>query len=112
RVPFIDLRGGEDEDDVRAAIARVVHAGWFVLGPEVKAFEREFAAASGAGTAVGVGNGTDALALILRALGIGAGDEVIGPGSTAAPAGPLASPGHSASIQRKTWGRWGTRAPW
>src|SRR6185503_12004980 len=44
---------------------------------EVEAFEREFALTSGAPYAVGVGNGTDALALILRALGIGAGDEVI-----------------------------------
>ena len=48
-----------------------------MLGPEVEAFEAEFAAASGAAHAVGVGNGTDALALILRALGIGPGDEVI-----------------------------------
>ena len=84
RIPFIDLRGGEDEDDVRTAIARVIHAGRFVLGPEVEAFEHEFADASGVGTTVGVGNGTDALALILRALGIGAGDEVIVPGLTAA----------------------------
>ena len=62
---------------VRAAIDRVVASGWFVLGPEVEAFEAEFAAASGATHAVGVGTGTDALALILRALGIGPGDEVI-----------------------------------
>jgi dTDP-4-amino-4,6-dideoxygalactose transaminase len=55
-----------------------------VLGPEVEAFERDFAAASGVASAVGVGNGTDALALILRALGIGAGGEVIVPGLTAA----------------------------
>jgi dTDP-4-amino-4,6-dideoxygalactose transaminase len=48
-----------------------------VLGPEVEAFEAEFARASGATRAIGVGTGTDALALILRALGIGAGDEVI-----------------------------------
>jgi dTDP-4-amino-4,6-dideoxygalactose transaminase len=55
----------------------VIARGWFVLGPEVSAFEQEFAAASGAAHAVGVGTGTDAIALILRALGIGAGDEVI-----------------------------------
>lgn len=84
RIPFINLRGGEDEDDVRSAIARVIHGGRFILGPEVEAFESEFAAVCGVGTAVGVGNGTDALALILRALGIGAGDEVIVPGLTAA----------------------------
>jgi dTDP-4-amino-4,6-dideoxygalactose transaminase len=77
RVPFLSLSLREDADAVRAAIARVVHSGWFVLGPELEAFEHEFAAASGAADAVGVGNGTDALALILRALGVGPGDEVI-----------------------------------
>jgi dTDP-3-amino-3,4,6-trideoxy-alpha-D-glucose transaminase len=55
----------------------VIASGWYVLGPEVAAFEAEFAAACGAAHAVGVGNGTDALALVLRALGIGPGDEVI-----------------------------------
>ena len=77
RVPFNDLHLAEESDAVRNAIARVVDHAWFVLGPEVEAFEREFAAASGAPHAVGVGNGTDAIALILRALGIGPGDEVI-----------------------------------
>ena len=77
RVPFMSLVPGEDAADVRAAIDRVIARGWFVLGPEVSAFEAEFAAASGAAHAVGVGTGTDAIALILRALGIGAGDEVI-----------------------------------
>src|SRR4029079_14448273 len=47
------------------------------LGPEVEAFEQEFAAASGAAFAIGVGTGTDAILLPLKALGIGAGDEVI-----------------------------------
>ena len=77
RVPFLDLHLAEESDAVREAIARVTGRAWFVLGPEVEAFEREFAEASGAPCAVGVGNGTDALALTLRALGIGAGDEVI-----------------------------------
>jgi dTDP-3-amino-3,4,6-trideoxy-alpha-D-glucose transaminase len=77
RIPFISLTPGEDRDAVNAAIDRVVSRGWFVLGPEVEAFEREFAAAAGAAHAVGVGTGTDALALIFRALGIGHGDEVI-----------------------------------
>src|SRR6187549_838415 len=76
-IPFLDLKPGVDAADVRAAIDRVIARGWFVLGPEVEAFEREFADASGAAHAVGVGNGTDAIALILRALGIGPGDEVI-----------------------------------
>jgi len=77
RVPFISLVPKDDAADVRAAIDRVIARGWFVLGPEVDAFEQQFAAASGAACAVGVGTGTDAIALILRALGIGAGDEVI-----------------------------------
>jgi len=76
-VPFVSLGPGADAPDVRAAIERVIDRGWFVLGPEVEAFEREFAAASGAGFAVGVGTGTDAIALILRGLGVGPGDEVI-----------------------------------
>lgn len=76
-VPFLSLVPREDAADVRAAIERVVARGWFILGPEVEAFETEFAQASGARFAVGVGTGTDAIALTLRALGIGAGDEVI-----------------------------------
>ena len=77
RIRFASLVPGEDAADVARAIERVVASGWFVLGPEVEAFEREFAAASGAAQAVAVGNGTDAIALVLRALGIGSGDEVI-----------------------------------
>ena len=76
-IPFLHLAPAEDAADVRRAIERVVARGWFVLGPELEAFERDFAAASGARHAVGVGNGTDALALALRALGIGPGDEVV-----------------------------------
>jgi dTDP-3-amino-3,4,6-trideoxy-alpha-D-glucose transaminase len=83
-LPFIDLTPGEDDTAARAAVDRVLRRGWFVLGPEVEAFETEFATASGASHAVGVGSGTDALALTLRALGIGAGDEVIVPALTAA----------------------------
>ncbi len=77
RIPFTSLVPGEDGPDVRRAIDRVIERGWYVLGPEVEAFEHEFAAASGAACAVGVGTGTDAIALALRAIGIGAGDEVI-----------------------------------
>lgn len=83
-VPFVDLRPGEDDAAVRAAIDRVIARGWFVLGPEVEAFEAEFAAASGASHAVGVGNGTDAIALTLRAMNVTLGDEVIVPALTAA----------------------------
>jgi dTDP-3-amino-3,4,6-trideoxy-alpha-D-glucose transaminase len=77
RVPFLSLVPDDDRDDVRDAIDRVVASGWYVLGPEVEAFESAFAHAMGAAHAVGVGTGTDAIALILRALGIGPGDEVI-----------------------------------
>jgi dTDP-4-amino-4,6-dideoxygalactose transaminase len=68
---------GDDRIEIRAAIDRVVASGWFVLGPEVEAFESELARAMGAAHAVGVGTGTDALALVLRALGVGPGDEVV-----------------------------------
>ena len=84
KVPFNALRPGEDIAAVKAAIDRVIASGWFVLGPEVEAFESEFAAASQAPFAVGVGTGTDAITLILRALDIGPGDEVITPPLSAA----------------------------
>ena len=77
RVPFNMLRLGEERADIDQAIARVLDSGWFVLGPEVAAFESEFAAAMGARHAAGVNTGTDAIALALMALGIGHGDEVI-----------------------------------
>ncbi len=84
RVPFNALRLGDDGPAVTAAITRVVESGWFVLGPEVDAFEAEFADACGTSHAVGVGTGTDAITLILRALDIGPGDEVITPPLSAA----------------------------
>jgi dTDP-4-amino-4,6-dideoxygalactose transaminase len=84
KVPFNALTPAEDSADVKAAIDRVLASGWFVLGPEVEAFEAEFAAASSVPYAVGVGTGTDAITLILRALDIGPGDEVITPPLSAA----------------------------
>jgi dTDP-3-amino-3,4,6-trideoxy-alpha-D-glucose transaminase len=77
RIPFMTLRPGEDAAEVDAAIRRVVDRGWYVLGPEVDAFEKAFSSAAGSRHAVGVGTGTDAIALALRALGIGPGDEVV-----------------------------------
>ena len=59
------------------ALARVLDSGWFILGPEGEAFERELAGALGARHAVAVGNGTDAIHLALRARGVGPGDEVV-----------------------------------
>ncbi|MDP1571896.1 MAG: DegT/DnrJ/EryC1/StrS family aminotransferase [Vicinamibacterales bacterium] len=78
RVRFNALVPDEaDRAGIDAAIHRVVDRGWFVLGPEVEAFEAEFAAATQAPHAVGVGTGTDAITLALRALDLGPGDEVI-----------------------------------
>lgn len=77
KVPFMDLRPGPDAAVVQTAIQRVIDRGWFILGPELAAFETEFAAAMGGAYAVGVGTGTDAIALLLRGIGIGPGDEVI-----------------------------------
>ena len=64
-------------DEIQAAIRRVLESGRYILGPEVEAFEREFAAYLGCARAVGVASGTDALELALRAAGIGAGDRVV-----------------------------------
>lgn len=60
-----------------AAADRVLRSGWYILGNEVEAFEREWARATGVSHAVGVGNGMDAIEIGLRVLGIGPGDEVI-----------------------------------
>jgi dTDP-4-amino-4,6-dideoxygalactose transaminase len=70
---------------IDAAIARVLERGWFILGEEVEAFEREFATWLGAEHAVGVATGTDAIELALRALGVGPGDEVITQANTCVP---------------------------
>ncbi len=78
-IPFFDLTKQYQtiQPEIDAATARVLKGGWFILGPEVAAFEKEFAAYIGVQRAIGVASGTDALLLALRALGIGAGDEVI-----------------------------------
>lgn len=68
--------------DVRAAIARVLDSGRYILGPEVVAFEREFAAWLGSDFCFGVANGTDAVELALRAAGIRSGDGVVLPANT------------------------------
>ena len=83
-VPFIDLKPAYRELQVEldAVWRRVMESGHYVLGPEVDAFEREFAAYCGAKHCVGVGNGLDALILILRGYGIGAESEVIVPANT------------------------------
>jgi dTDP-4-amino-4,6-dideoxygalactose transaminase len=79
RIPLLDLQaqylGLKPEID--SAVARVLASGNFILGPEVAAFEEEFAAFVGTSYAVGVNSGTSALHLALLACGIGPGDEVI-----------------------------------
>ena len=78
-VRFNDLtiRDTDLAGEVRTAIERVVSSGWYVLGPEVEAFEKEYARANGARYGIGVASGTDAISLSLMALGVGAGDEVV-----------------------------------
>jgi dTDP-4-amino-4,6-dideoxygalactose transaminase len=83
-IPFLDLKGVNlsHAEALRAAFDRVLQSGWFILGAETDAFEREWAEYCQAAHAVGVANGLDALALALRALDIGAGDEVLVPSNT------------------------------
>ena len=82
-VPLFDNRALAATDaDVRAKVAAVLDKGVYVLGEEVRAFEAEFAAHLGVAHAVGVANGTDAIVLALRALGVGAGDDVVVPSFT------------------------------
>jgi dTDP-4-amino-4,6-dideoxygalactose transaminase len=84
KFPFFDLRAADApmRSELAEAMQRVLDGGWFVLGPELEAFETEFAAWCGAAHCVGVGNGLDALTLTLRALGVGPGDEVVVPAHT------------------------------
>lgn len=84
KVPFLDLRAAylELKPEIDAAIARVLDSGWYILGPEVEAFEAEYAAYCEAEHAIGVANGLDALHLALLAMGVGPGDEVIVPSNT------------------------------
>ena len=83
-VPFLDLKAPyhELQAELDSAYRRVMESGWYILGEEVEAFEQEFAAYVGVKYCIGVGNGLEALHLILRAYGIGPGDEVIVPSNT------------------------------
>jgi len=78
-IPLVDLKAAYQrlQPEIDAAVAKVVAGGWYILGPEVRAFETEFAAWLGVENAVGVASGTDALLLALRALDVGPGDEVV-----------------------------------
>ena len=79
KVPFVDLKAQyrSIKPEIDAAIAGVLESAQFVLGPEVAAFEREFAAYSGASEGIAVNTGTSALHLALLAAGVGPGDEVV-----------------------------------
>jgi len=83
-VPFLDFVGPYDElkTELDEAYSRFMRSAWYILGREVEAFEQEFAHYCGVKHCVGVGNGLEALHLILRAYGIGQGDEVIVPSNT------------------------------
>lgn len=81
KIPILDLKPATAElrSELDAAYRRVMDSGWFLLGPELEAFEREYAASVGVTQCVGVANGLEALQLVLMARGIGPGDEVIVP---------------------------------
>ena len=83
-IPFLNLRAAyrELKTEIDEKIASILDGGQYILGPEVEAFEEEWAAYCEAGYAVGLGNGLDALSLALRALDIGVGHEVIVPSNT------------------------------
>src|SRR5438105_3300434 len=78
QIPLVDVKAQYAPllDELKKRIGEVVDSGRFILGPHVTAFEEEAAAYLGAKHAIGVANGTDALVLVLDALGIGPGDEV------------------------------------
>lgn len=84
KVPFLELGASyrELKSEIDTAISRVLDSGWYILGPEVEAFEAEWAEYCEANHAVGLANGLDALILALRALAVGPGDEVIVPSNT------------------------------
>lgn len=83
-IPFLDMKTPYQELKIELdnAYHRVMESGWYIMGGELNAFEAEFAVYCGAKYCIGVGNGLEALHLILRAYGIGEGDEVIVPSNT------------------------------
>ncbi len=84
KVPFLDFVGPYEElkPELDAAYERFMRSAWYILGKECEAFEQEFAAYCGSKYCIGVGNGLEALHLLLRAYGVGKGDEVIVPSNT------------------------------
>lgn len=84
RVPFLDLRqiNSQYREALQSAMQRVLDSGWYILGQEVKVFEEAFAHYCHVKHCIGVANGLDALHLIIKAYGIGPGDEVLVPANT------------------------------
>jgi dTDP-4-amino-4,6-dideoxygalactose transaminase len=84
KVPFLDFVGPYEElkTELDEAYLRFMRSAWYILGKEVEAFEQEYAGYCGSKFCIGVGNGLEALHLVLRAYGIGRGDEVIVPSNT------------------------------
>ncbi len=83
-VPFLDLKkiNGRYQREFSQALDKAITSGWFIMGEELSAFEKEFAAYCQTGHCIGVANGLDALFISLKMLGIGKGDEVIVPSNT------------------------------
>lgn len=83
-IPFLDVKQTylELKDEIDAALGNVLAGGWYILGNNVRLFEEEFAAYCGCRYCIGVGNGMEALELMLKACGIGPGDDVIVPANT------------------------------
>ena len=83
-IPFLDLRATylDLRQEIDEAVARVLDSGWYLLGDELTAFEREYATYVGSKHCIGMANGLEAMHLVLRAKGIGPGDEVIVPSNT------------------------------
>lgn len=83
-IKFLDLKAVNERfrAELDAAARRVLDSGWYLLGRENEAFEREFAAYCGVKHAIGCANGLDALKLIIQAYGFGPGDEIVAPANT------------------------------
>lgn len=83
-IPFVSLARQQQSirGEIEQAINEVLDSGWYILGPQVEAFEREFAQYCNTAHCVGVGNGLDAIQLLLQAYGVGPGDEVLVPSNT------------------------------
>ena len=83
-ISFLDLKAVNEQyiTEIEKVLHKVIKSGWYILGTEVELFEKEFAEYCGTEHCIGVANGLDALTIILKAYGIGEGDEVIVPSNT------------------------------